>query len=76
MARDIPAEITAAEVIAAVITNGNCIAEHELSLYVETEKHKLLLDTGQTDAVAKNAKVLGIDLSAVDKRLKTAPAIV
>ena len=44
----------------------NCIAEHGLSLYIETEKHKLLLDAGQTDAVVKNAAVLGIDLSAVD----------
>ncbi len=43
-----------------------CIAEHGLSLYIETEKHKLLLDTGQTDAVVKNAGVLRIDLSAVD----------
>lgn len=43
-----------------------CIAEHGLSVYVETEKHRLLLDTGQTDAVVKNAEVLGIDLSAVD----------
>ena len=46
--------------------NENCIAEHGLSIYNETEKHKLLLDTGQTDAVVKNAEVLGIDLSAVD----------
>ena len=44
----------------------NCIAEHGLSIFIETEKHKLLLDTGQTDAVVKNAKILGIDLSAVD----------
>ena len=44
----------------------NCVAEHGLSLYIETEKHKLLLDAGQTDAVVKNAAVLGIDLSAVD----------
>lgn len=43
-----------------------CIAEHGLSIYIETEKHKLLLDTGQSDAVVKNAKVLGIDLIAVD----------
>ena len=43
-----------------------CIAEHGLSLYIETEKHKLLLDTGQTDAVVKNAEVLGVDLSLVD----------
>ena len=44
----------------------DCIAEHGLSIYIETENHKLLLDTGQTDAVVKNAEVLGIDLSAVD----------
>ena len=44
----------------------DCIAEHGLSIYIETEKHKLLLDTGQTDAIVKNAEVLGIDLSAVD----------
>ena len=46
--------------------NENCIAEHGLSIYIETEKHKLLLDTGQTDAIVKNAEVLGIDPSAVD----------
>ena len=43
-----------------------CVAEHGLSIYIETEKHKLLLDTGQTDAVVKNAETLGIDLAAVD----------
>ena len=46
--------------------NENCIAEHGLSIYIETEKHKLLLDTGQTNAIVKNAEVLGIDPSAVD----------
>ena len=39
---------------------------HGLSLYIETEQHNLLLDTGQTDAVVKNAEALGIDLTAVD----------
>ena len=33
-----------------------CIAEHGLSLYIETEMHKLLLDTGQTDAVVKKCE--------------------
>ena len=46
--------------------NESCIAEHGLSIYIETERHKLLLDTGQTDAVVKNAETLGIDLTAVD----------
>lgn len=44
----------------------SCIAEHGLSIYIETENHKLLLDTGQTDAAVKNAEVLGIDLADVD----------
>lgn len=43
-----------------------CVAEHGLSLYIETEKHRLLLDAGQTDAVVKNAAAVGVDLSAVD----------
>ena len=41
-------------------------AEHGLCIYVETEKHKLLLDTGQTGALIHNAEKLGIDLSEVD----------
>ena len=44
----------------------DCIAEHGLSVYIETRKHRLLLDTGQSDAVVKNAEVLGVDLSLVD----------
>lgn len=40
--------------------------EHGLSLYIETATHKILFDMGQTDLFAKNAKTLGIDLSAVD----------
>ena len=46
--------------------NKNCIAEHGLCIYVETERHKLLLDTGQTDALIKNAQLLDIDLTRVD----------
>ena len=40
--------------------------EHGLSLYIETEKHKLLFDTGQSDGLSRNAKRLGIDLQTVD----------
>ncbi len=46
--------------------NDRFIAEHGLCVYIETERHKLLLDTGQTDAVLHNAGVCGIDLTAVD----------
>lgn len=44
----------------------NFQAEHGLSLYIETDNHKILFDTGQTDLFAKNATALNIDLSAVD----------
>lgn len=43
-----------------------CLNEHGLSFYIETDKHKLLMDTGATDAFLKNAKVLGVDLEQVD----------
>ena len=41
-------------------------AEHGLSLYIETEAHKILFDMGQSDVFARNARSLGIDLSQVD----------
>ena len=40
--------------------------EHGLSLYIETEKHKILFDSGASDAFWENAKALGIDLAQVD----------
>lgn len=42
------------------------LSEHGLSLYIETEKHKILFDMGQTDIFLENAKKLGVDISAVD----------
>ncbi len=45
--------------------NG-CSFEHGLSFYVETPKHKLLVDTGATGAFADNARCLGVDLTQVD----------
>ncbi len=41
-------------------------SEHGLSLYIETEKHKILFDMGQTDLFYKNAEAMGIDLTKVD----------
>lgn len=46
--------------------NPDCLYEHGLSVYVETKKHKILVDTGATDAFIKNAKRLGADLAGVD----------
>ena len=43
-----------------------CACAHGLSFYVETEKHKLLVDLGPSDETLKNAQKLGIDLSQVD----------
>jgi 7,8-dihydropterin-6-yl-methyl-4-(beta-D-ribofuranosyl)aminobenzene 5'-phosphate synthase len=40
--------------------------EWGLSVYVEYDGHKVLLDTGASHLFAKNAKVMGIDLSQVD----------
>lgn len=46
--------------------NETLVSEHGLSLYIETDKNKILFDMGQTDLFAENAKKLGIDLSQVD----------
>ena len=40
--------------------------EHGFSLYVETAKHRILIDAGQTGAFADNASSLNVDLSKVD----------
>lgn len=49
-------------------TQGNniCGKEHGLSFYIETEKHKLLMDAGAGDLFLKNAEILGIDIGQVD----------
>ena len=43
-----------------------CCAEHGLSVYVQTPKHDVLLDTGATAKFMQNAEQLGIDLREVD----------
>ncbi|MCR4588491.1 MAG: MBL fold metallo-hydrolase [Lachnospiraceae bacterium] len=46
-------------------TSG-CAYAHGLSFYVETKKHKLLLDLGPSEETLRNAEHLGIDLTQVD----------
>lgn len=49
-------------------TSGiDCLStEHGLSILLETEQHKILLDTGASNVFFKNAEQLGEDLSNVD----------
>nr|MCR4610960.1 MBL fold metallo-hydrolase [Lachnospiraceae bacterium] len=43
-----------------------CSFEHGLSFYIETTKHKLLVDFGPSKDFITNAKLLGVDLKNVD----------
>lgn len=43
-----------------------CLYEHGLSFYVETPKHRLVVDTGASGAFMENALRLGVDLGRVD----------
>ncbi len=45
---------------------SGCLSEHGLSFYVETKKHRMLVDTGASDAFLQNAQKLGVDLRTVD----------
>lgn len=55
----------------SVLAENTCLSpaylcEHGLSLFIETEKCRILFDMGQTDAFVKNAAALGISLDAAD----------
>ena len=56
--------------LTALLENKACRedlkAAHGLSLYIQTENHKILFDAGPNAAFAENADTLGVDLSAVD----------
>lgn len=56
--------------IQVLIENLSCredlACEHGLSLYIETGKHRILFDAGQSGAFADNAEKLGVDLRSVD----------
>ena len=46
--------------------NPSLQTEHGLSILFETDKHRILLDTGASDIFIRNAVKMGIDLSTVD----------
>ncbi|NLL51396.1 MAG: MBL fold metallo-hydrolase [Peptococcaceae bacterium] len=46
--------------------SGEFQAEHGLSLYIETRKHKILFDMGASPLFVENAKKLNVDLTEVD----------
>lgn len=48
-------------------TNDSSLeTEHGLSILLETEKHRILLDTGASDVFIRNAEKMSVDLSTVD----------
>lgn len=58
--------------IKATVVSDNCVyhlpgavAEHGLSIFLETDRGNYLLDTGQGKAVVNNALVLGLDLTTI-----------
>ena len=44
----------------------NLKCKHGLSLYAETEAHKILFDTGPNALFLKNAEALGVDIADID----------
>lgn len=47
-------------------SSQNLIAEHGLSLYIETEHRKILFDTGKTNLLLHNAQQLNIPIKNID----------
>lgn len=45
---------------------SDCLFEHGLSIYVETDEHKLLVDTGASGKFLQNAAAMGIEIEKVD----------
>ena len=55
--------------ITALVENESCCelkGKHGLSLYIETEQHKILFDLGPDQTLFQNAEKRNIDLTKVD----------
>jgi 7,8-dihydropterin-6-yl-methyl-4-(beta-D-ribofuranosyl)aminobenzene 5'-phosphate synthase len=48
------------------VSKQGLVAEHGLSFFIEHPQANILVDTGQGDNFARNARQLGIDISSVD----------
>ena len=44
----------------------DALTEHGLSLYIETDRHRILFDMGQSDKFAQNAELLSVRLEEAD----------
>ena len=49
-----------------LVQQTDYVAEHGLSLYIETGEHRLLFDTGLSGKFVDNASKMGIDLAQID----------
>jgi 7,8-dihydropterin-6-yl-methyl-4-(beta-D-ribofuranosyl)aminobenzene 5'-phosphate synthase len=62
--------MTSAKVQVTILVDNQAgeglVAEHGLSLWIETEDKRILFDTGQGSAFANNARVVGIDLGKIN----------
>ena len=45
---------------------AGCVPVHGLSFYIETRRHRLLMDAGPSEQMVQNACALGVDLTKVD----------
>lgn len=54
-------------IVKALVENtaDKLACEHGLSLYIQTEDHRILFDTGASDLFATNARELGVDLEQI-----------
>ncbi|HHF99020.1 MAG TPA: MBL fold metallo-hydrolase [Candidatus Aerophobetes bacterium] len=50
-----------------IVEKSSLLAEHGFSVLIETEKIKILFDTGQGLCLRHNAKVLNVNLTSIDK---------
>ncbi len=57
--------ITITTLVENTATKAKFKAEHGLSMLIEKDGEYILWDTGQTDAIIHNSKLLGIDLSKI-----------